>query len=508
MEKILVFYQKDNNHGIFNAFDCSIYIDGYDFNILIGDKSIEDFLYNEDLHKKIKENCGENLEDFAEFIEVYKEDFKALSTSLVKNDYLQFFNQFNLIQIDYDIEDRLENFIKDNKEFLHNKTILFPHLASFSSQTFEEVKEYYKIVKKVLPEAHIVCCHSNIYGSQSDRYYVDVEDYFEAYKKREDLLNLIRGLNLSPLEEIAFIYDYLKKKKYHKEAEKEHWSTSRGIINVLVGDKIVCVGYTELFKSLVDALGHCYVKIMDIKKRDKDIPTHERALIYVKDDKYGVNGNYEFDVTFDAKREGHEENSNDYYFFLRTLEEMNKANSEKNYERFGFDLIEWSTIEKLMEKLPDVYTEEEFYSIMGKDRIDHDTILINMDMKSFNIEKSGNKKKDLLHIYKLIYESFNKKVEYKTIIKLFYNVRKIEYYLDPDNTSFTYADLLNMVKSYLAPSYANYHDQIKEIIEDSDGIKEVESIIDQFIEECLPNVKEEIERIKVTRNLRQYLLRK
>lgn len=507
MEKILVFYQKDNNHRSMDIYDCSIYVDNYDFNVIVGTKSIDDFLYNEEIHKNIIKNCGKEIAYLAENQEYFKDFFRNLLNALVNNDYLQFFNQFDIIKIDYNVLDGLEEFLLCNKEYLANKKILIPFYVNLSPHELDEVKTYCDVVKKVLPNATIVCspCSTCDFGS---RYYVDVQDYFAAYIKRENLLNLIKSLNLSPLEEIAFIYDYLKKGKYKKEEKEEPWYISRGLINVLVGDKIVCMGYVELFKSLVEALGHSYVNVINLKKRDQDTLKHERAMIYVKDDKYGIDGNYIFDVTFDCTKRDDYDNSNDYYFFLRTLEEMNKANNITNQERIGLDFLEWSKIEELMEKLSDFYTEEEFNSIIKDKKINHNTILSNMHMKPLEIEKTGNKKEDLLHVYELIYESFNKRIEYSTIIELFYNVRKIEYYLDPANVSFIYDDLVHMTKSYLATPHAHYAERIKKIIDYYDGSMSLIDVVAQFIEESLPGVKEDIERVKLTRGLREYLLKK
>lgn len=483
MKKILGFYQKNEKSEMVD-YDYSIFIDGSDFNFILFEKTIEDLLNNKETHKKIKVNCKKRLEKLAKNSKYYKDDYMSLSKSLTNNDFLHFFNQFDLIEIAYNELDGLEEFLESNKEYLTNKKILIPFQVDFSSRSLKEVKSYYEVVKKALPKVHLFCYPYDDTNAEYESYFVDVEDYFKAYLKWDNLIGLIKSLKLSPLEEIAFIYDYLKNKKYQKEDKNEPWYTSRGIINVLVGDKIVCVGYVALFRLLVESLGHCYVETIYTKKCNEDIVTHVRAKIYIQDDKYRVDGNYIFDVTFESKKRDDEDNSNYYYFFLRTLEDINKFNNDDHYERVEYDFLDWPKIEELMKKLPDVYTEEEFNNII-KDKN------LNMTKKLFCIRKNGNVKEDLLCDIKSTYELYNRKIDPHMIIKLFYNIRKIEYYLDPDNTSFTYDDLFAMSVSYLATPSALY-----------------DKPIDQYIDECLPNVRNDIEIIKITRNLREYILKK
>lgn len=503
MEKILVFYQKDDKHLLMSNFDCSIYVDNSDFHVVIGAESIDDFIHNEEIHKKIRDNCGEKFTYLADNNKNFKEFFKNIKRDIANDNYADFFNQFDIIEMDFDVLNGLEGFLESSKEYLKDKKILIPFLVSFSAKKLEETKNYCAIVRNILTDVELVCAPYD----QSVRYYVDVQDYYDAYSKREDLLNLIRSLNFSPLEEIAFIYDYLKGKKYQREEKGEPWYLSRGIISVLIGDKIVCKGYTTLFKSLVEELGHAYVEIIDVKKCGSDEVTHERVMIYVKDDKYGIDGNYIFDVTYDAKIKEAEEVSNNYRFFLRTVKEMNKVNIQTNNERVGLDILDWEKIVELMEKLPNVYTKEDFNRIIRDKRIDHNTILINMHMDFFRVEKKDNKKKDILEVYKYIYESFNRAIDYRKIIELFYNVRKIEYYLDPENVSFTLEDLVQMSKNYLAPNFAQCFGLIEYLRDSSDVFLSIEEVIEQFIRETLPNVEEDIARVKFTRCLKEYSLK-
>ena len=116
MEKILVFYQKDDRHLLMNNFDCSIHVDKSDFHVIVGAESVSDFIRNEEIHKNIVKNCGEKFNYLAHNSKVFKEFFQETAKSLANDDYLQFLSQFDIIQLDYEVSSDLERFLEGSKE--------------------------------------------------------------------------------------------------------------------------------------------------------------------------------------------------------------------------------------------------------------------------------------------------------------------------------------------------------------------------------------------------------
>lgn len=505
MNKILVFYQANEKHKIWDKYDHSIFVDGLDFNIFLKGININDFLYGENIHERINDNCIYLLQFLAENNKYYKEEFSLLSEALAYDDFATLFDLFDVIQIDYDIDNGLEEFLKNNKEWLVNKKILLPFKVYFDKAKVKEVIRYKELISKYIPNPHIVCIPYLNEEDEKLHYFVDIQDYLDAYQIREDLLNLIRSLNLSPLEQITFIYDYLKNKKYVREDADDPWYVSRDVISVLTGKKIVCMGFVALFKSLIDELQNTSVYSLTLKKVSDSSRGHERAIVYIKDDKYGVDGNYIFDMTFEAKSEKNMNNENDYYFFLRTLKEMNIANEHMGYKRVNATFLDEDIIKKIDEELPDVFTEEEFKKVIDNKRVDYNAILIGMNMSLFWLRKEGNKKEDILRIYKLIYESFNRDIDYQTIIRLFYNVRRVEYYLVPNEALFSLSDVVNMAKTNLATPLSTYSNTVDKMKNESNDSITRYDIMDGLVKETIPSIEKDIKKIELTRTLRSYL---
>ena len=180
-----------------------------------------------------------------------------------------------------------------------------------------------------------------------DRLRLPLNEYLE-YEKL--LYNMVEpAKNLSPLEKMVYAYDITKKFKKYKLPKKENRnivnmsydeklkirSLSRDLYKILDNDYIVCVGFANLLHDLLSKLGidsisqsvdidlarHKSIKqLRDNNKNWKELSPqekhklishqvsyipkdsyegHRRLMVRIKDEKYGIDGLYISDPTWD-----------------------------------------------------------------------------------------------------------------------------------------------------------------------------------------------------------------
>ena len=129
----------------------------------------------------------------------------------------------------------------------------------------------------------------------------------------------INSLNLSPFEKFMMAYDYVSNRIY-KESTKS-FRNSRDLIAIMNGDEIVCEGYANLLKVLCDKIGvDCLVQ--RVYMHEPYNGSHACNVVYLKDEKYGINGVYYADACFDS-REKDDVNKR----FLHCLVPLNDVNN-------------------------------------------------------------------------------------------------------------------------------------------------------------------------------------
>lgn len=122
------------------------------------------------------------------------------------------------------------------------------------------------------------------------------------------LFNMVKSSqDLSPLEKYVYAYNIVKKFKEYKENNNDK-SSSRDLYKILDNHYMVCVGFAKLLNDLLSKLNinsiimHAKVEVVD-GKNDKNIKTeksgHQRIYVYLKDEKYNIDGYYLSDPTWD-----------------------------------------------------------------------------------------------------------------------------------------------------------------------------------------------------------------
>lgn len=170
--------------------------------------------------------------------------------------------------------------------------------------------------------------------------------------------------NLSPFERYIYAYNVVKQYKQYKENEKNK-SASRNLYAILENEYMVCVGYSHMLEDLLNKSGiKSIYRSMGVddsydKKDEKEVVKinwngHARRFVYINDPKYGIDGFYVADPTWDNDLKNdlynhllltnEEETETKRYNFLPTsvfsssIELMNIQSIEEFYQKINFYL--------------------------------------------------------------------------------------------------------------------------------------------------------------------------
>lgn len=135
-------------------------------------------------------------------------------------------------------------------------------------------------------------------AEDADEYSLD--QTISAYLKCKDFADYVKQTDTSPFEKYLMIYRYVTDRVYNDS--KESVGEPRNLISILTGDEIVCVGYAKLLKFLCNEVGiKCECQTMDVIYENKEENgRHQNNIIYLKDDKYGIDGFYYADACWDS----------------------------------------------------------------------------------------------------------------------------------------------------------------------------------------------------------------
>ena len=405
-------------------------IELFDYSLSRGTKSLDyEIFINTDLTDNfvnLISNTGDMEEsvdmeietsDDPENIEFYKKCKSKLLDLLQKAEYVTF---------NFDIES-IAKYVKNNP-ILKTKKILFTDIFDLNPEIVETIETYFGNET------------SNIYfdvAGNTD--YVSFKEYSDTIKIINDMVQDTNRFNYSPLEKIMYAYDLVRNRVYVSEGEEEDKTVSRTLSSVLLGDKIVCAGYAIVFKTLLEKLG---IKSREVYLYNSDkTGGHARNEIYVKDEKYGVDGVYYFDTTWDSKKE---ENDNSYLlryrFFAKTKESMDRIDNgtliDENFPYFSKDItkqIEKIIKEKGIEGIPPILLK----SINHMSSLIYGRSLINKSMLSPLIPPQFRLTEEkIIKDLEPLAEYFNKPLSAEILLKVLYNVRKNQYYLEPEKYQF------------------------------------------------------------------------
>jgi len=216
--------------------------------------------------------------------------------------------------------------------------------------------------------------------------------------------------NLSPFEKYIFAYNIVKKFKEYNESERSF--LSRNLYHILINEYAVCVGFCEFLKDLLSKLNIYSTEYAITGKDLKNNSSwgHMRLYVNIKDDKYGINGFYISDPTWDNDLEV------DYYNHLMLTNK--EANLECDFNISALnkecEVFECSSLDDLYLKIDNIIKEENFYDLLKKIR--------NLDLnyyeylnKKFDVNNPDEK--IISDLTRYIYDHINNEVLGSTIMQ-------------------------------------------------------------------------------------------
>lgn len=138
----------------------------------------------------------------------------------------------------------------------------------------------------------------------------------------------IKSKNFSPLEQLIAIYDIAKVFKSYK-SEEGSIAESRALYEYLESDYMVCVGYADLVSNLAHRLHLNVTEIsLDVTKSNGQVEGHARNYVNLVDPKYGIDGFYVLEPTWEQggtiiganRRKSYEQSRSTYKDFLLTTD--------------------------------------------------------------------------------------------------------------------------------------------------------------------------------------------
>ena len=402
-------------------------------------RGIDPFDYEIEIKTSLEGNFEDLISkpyDFEESInlslDIIAEDPKHIELlKNIRDNRLQYIKNIDDIVFKYK-PNEIAEFIKRNP-ILKTKRIIFEVHRELNSKLINEVSE--------------------AFGKNTSNIYFDIAENeglttFKEYKDTIDainnMINDIEKFNFSPLEKIMYTYDIVRNKIYVEVDADEDKSISRNLSSALLGDKIVCLGYAKIFKTLLEKLGiECNIVILkDFKKKKKRKKKgHARNAIYIKDEKYGVNGVYYFDPTWDNKKNNFDnEFLFSYKYFALTKKKMDKIDGGHIIDS-AFPYFTSNIALELEKQIDEVgfegLSDELIKSINQMSYLTKGETVIN---KRFQLTFAPqifkhDKEKVIKKVTELI-KYFDSTISADTLLRVLYNVRKQQYYNNPEKYPF------------------------------------------------------------------------
>ena len=193
--------------------------------------------------------------------------------------------------------------------------------------------------------------------------FISLDDFKRTTVKIKSIVERIKSFDMSPLEQVMYAYDMVRDRKFKESTASEDGREARDLTAVLFGNEIVCEGFSNELKAILDNL--------NIRSKSHDLlciadpdASHRRVSVYVEDDKYGVKGVYSFDATWDSKKND-DSHLQSYRFFGLTKEQFDDFQNGKfedlTFGNFGFDLL---AVEELVDLFDRPLSADVLYKVL------------------------------------------------------------------------------------------------------------------------------------------------
>ena len=300
-----------------------------------------------------------------------------------------------------------------------------------------------------------------IYG-EGNRENVNIKSYKYTIDYIENIAKKVKSHDFSPLEQLMYIYDIVRDRKYKEEKKNEKSTLSRDLTSVITGDNIVCVGFSEMFDKICQKVG-IYSCVDYLDPFDDEQYGHARNAVFLKDDKYHIKGIYFFDTTYDSKYDDTNNHFDSYMFFgkkYRIFEAVDKREGNKYQSRFSkiFDIIDDCYRNQRRLTIPDILSlNGQCRKLTGEPLItdeERNELFCNVFRLGDEVDNSiyNKYRKKVLNFIELLSDE----IPMEAFVKALTNVRIQEYYENPSKFSLSRRKITAISKK------SNYQPQGKE----------------------------------------------
>ena len=237
------------------------------------------FIYDEE---KKRANCYiNNYDDLSKFEEV----LASAKTG-------------ELLEINVDVRGYDESLLKKVEEFSKNATKKYSNVDILipSSGLNLKMSDMEKFI-----DLESSCEKENVgvyFQEDLEKYTLD--DTLNAQMQIDEVIEQINKTNASPFEKYLMAYNYATSRAYKEN--NQHKAGSRHLTSIFNSDNIVCVGYAKIMDRICEGIGiKSQSQIVDIV-RDGHVSGHQNNIVYLKDEKYGIDGYYYSDACWDSQK--------------------------------------------------------------------------------------------------------------------------------------------------------------------------------------------------------------
>ena len=157
-----------------------------------------------------------------------------------------------------------------------------------------------------------------------------MDEVENANQKIQKTIDEINSANLSPLEQLVKAFKTVSNRKYTEAESDESFLLSRSLFGIMNTDRIVCVGYSNWLMEIVSGLENPNIvceKISTVVNGENSSTGHASNIIYIKDEKYGIDGMFYADACFSSI--SHEKADPDLVYFLLPIDDLKQHSSRQ-----------------------------------------------------------------------------------------------------------------------------------------------------------------------------------
>ena len=190
---------------------------------------------------------------------------------------------------------------------------------------------------------------------------MDISNYMNHEKMLYEMIK--PAINLSPYEKFLYAYSIVKHfKKYKEVNENEDKMKARKLYSIIDNDEyMVCVGYANLLNDLLSKLeiesttysvgvdvGFDKVDVLaeNAGNAESEYGGHSRVIVNLVDPKYGINGIYQSDPTWDNIL-----GEDSYVYSLMTFDESSRAKRYLYEDKTEYGLLSSKTLEEFYQNV-------------------------------------------------------------------------------------------------------------------------------------------------------------